>query len=409
VNILMISDVFFPRVNGVSTSIQTFRRALEGMGHTVTLIAPCYGTATADERGILRIPSLSVPFDPEDRFMRRRTILRLQDQLASERFDVLHIHTPFVAHSAGVRLARELGIPCVETYHTFFEEYLFHYVPFAPKSWMRWIAREFSRRQCNSVDRVIVPSRAMHTVLRTYGVEAAMDILPTGLRLEEMKAGEGWRFRARLGIQHDRPTLVFVGRVAFEKNIDFLLRVLDRVRERIPEVAMIIAGEGPAEGDLRRLVHRLDLAENVFFSGYLDRDSELMDCYCAGDAFVFASHTETQGLVLLEAMALGVPVVSTAVMGTVDLLEAGKGALVAKQAVDDFAAEVLRLLQDRDLQRQLSLEGRALAREWSADRKAQELAELYARLVAEGVGASGETRAERSEPVPARIVPRSLL
>jgi glycosyltransferase involved in cell wall biosynthesis len=128
-NILMISDVYFPRVNGVSTSIQTFRRQLERLGHPVTLIAPDYGRAAADEGGILRIPARRVVLDPEDRMMRARAVFRRLDTLARQRFDIIHIQTPFVAHHVGVRLSRRLNIPRVESYHTFFEEYLYHYVP----------------------------------------------------------------------------------------------------------------------------------------------------------------------------------------------------------------------------------------------------------------------------------------
>ena len=131
--ILMISDVYFPRVNGVSTAIMTLRRELKRMGHEVTLIAPDYGAVTADEEDILRIPARPVWLDPEDRMMQRRHITELLPYLQGQTFDLVHIHTPFIAHYAGLELARTLGVPCVETYHTFFEEYLFHYVPFVPK------------------------------------------------------------------------------------------------------------------------------------------------------------------------------------------------------------------------------------------------------------------------------------
>ncbi|HKJ08090.1 MAG TPA: glycosyltransferase, partial [Gammaproteobacteria bacterium] len=168
--ILMISDVYFPRVNGVSTSIQTFRQAFEARGHTVSLIAPDYRQATDGTEDVLRIPSRQVLMDPEDFMMQRRSVRRLTDALRERNFDLLHIQTPFVAHYAGSALARQLGIPRVETYHTFFQEYLYHYVPFLPKSWMREAARKFSRWQCNAVDAVVVPSSAMLEVLRGYGV-----------------------------------------------------------------------------------------------------------------------------------------------------------------------------------------------------------------------------------------------
>ena len=180
-HILMISDVYFPRVNGVSTAIMTLRRELRRMGHQVTLIAPDYGKLTHDDEEILRIPARPVWLDPEDRLMRRRSITEILPYLQSQTFDLVHIHTPFIAHYAGLEIARTLGVPCVETYHTFFEEYLFHYVSFLPKSLMRYLARAFSRSQCAALDGLIVPSRPMLDALRQYGIDThARALSPPG-------------------------------------------------------------------------------------------------------------------------------------------------------------------------------------------------------------------------------------
>lgn len=381
----MISDVYFPRVNGVSTSIQTFRHQLAQLGHESLLIAPDYSDAAQDstargEPDIIRVASYRVLFDPEDRRMELRRILRHLPDLRRRQFDLIHIQTPFVAHYAGVFLSQRLGLPRVETYHTFFEEYLYHYVPCVPKSWMRAVARRFSRNQCNNLDALVVPSRAMLEVLRGYGVTVPMEVIPTGIELDRLTGGDGPAFRARHGIAPGRPTLVHVGRVAFEKNIDFLLRVLQRVRQHIPDVLLVISGEGPAVKHLRRLVARLWLDGNVLFVGYQDRKQALLDCYRAGDVFVFASRTETQGLVLLEAMALGVPVVAPAILGTKDILGAGKGALVVELREDAFAAQVANLLQDPALRERLSREGPDYAQEWAAGRMAVRMANFYGQV-----------------------------
>lgn len=127
-SILMLSDVFFPRINGVSTSIASFSGALERQGHSVTLICPDYPVGQMDEPGVLCIPSRGVSGDPEDRRMHYRALMALTPQLSAEGFDLIHVHTPFVAHYAGIALGRRLGIPVVATYHTLFEEYLHHYV-----------------------------------------------------------------------------------------------------------------------------------------------------------------------------------------------------------------------------------------------------------------------------------------
>lgn len=376
--ILMITDVYFPRVNGVSTSIQTFRRELQELGHEIRVVAPKYDRPTADEQGIDRVHSYQVLFDPEDRMMHPRLLARRLAILQHWNFDLVHVQTPFVAHYAGLRLARRMGVPCVETYHTFFEEYLFHYLPILPKRAWRAVARRFSRRQCNQLDGLVVPSGAMYEVLVRYGVRTRMRVIPTGIQGDALLEGDGAAFRAQHGIRPDQPVLVFVGRVAFEKNIEFLLRVTQELqRTTHPHVALIIAGEGPAKNRLRRLGSTLGLETHLHFVGYLARGAELSSCYQAGDVFVFASRTETQGLVLLEAMSLGVPVVSTAVMGTRDILAAERGALIAEEDIPHFAAQVRRLLDDAELRRRLGREGRAYARQWTARGPAQALLAFY--------------------------------
>ncbi len=379
--ILMLTDVYFPRVNGVSTSIQIFRRELRELGHEIWVVAPEYGQPTADERDIDRIISRRVLFDPEDRMMRPRLLARRLESFQHSNFDLVHVQTPFVAHYAGLRLARRLGIPCVETYHTFFEEYLFHYLPILPKGVWRAVARQFSRRQCNQLDGLVAPSQAMLEVLVRYGVRTRMRVIPTGMP-EDIQEGDGVAFRAQHGIDRDQPVLVYVGRVAFEKNIEFLLRVVHVLKRTThPDVMLIVAGEGPAKNRLRRQGSALGLERNLRFVGYLARGADLSSCYQAGDVFVFASRTETQGLVLLEAMSLGVPVVSTAVMGARDILAAGRGALIAEEDILHFAAQVRRLLDDAELRRRLGEEGRVYAGQWTARGPAQALLAFYQDLL----------------------------
>ena len=383
--ILMITDVYFPRINGVSTSIKLFRQTLLSMGHEVTLIAPDYVTQPDQQdldEHIIRVPSRRVILDPEDRMMSKKYILSLLSNLKVQNFDLVHIHTPFVAHYAGLKLAKGMGVPCIETYHTFFEEYLYHYFSYAPKVLMRYLARMFTRRQCNNVDMLITPSTAMNEVMLGYGVTTTIKIVPTGIELEELKSGGGSMFRKKYAIDENRPVLVYVGRVAHEKNIIFLLEMLSHLKETIADVLLIIAGEGPALNHVKIKVSDLGLAMNVLFVGYMSRDGELQDCYCAGNGFVFASRTETQGLVLLEAMALGVPVVSTAVMGTKDILSPRKGALVTVEDKSIFAGEVQRLLQNPFLQARLATEAREYVKQWTATEMTGRLVNLYQDLMA---------------------------
>lgn len=381
--ILMISDVYFPRVNGVSTSIQSFADELLRQGHEVTLIAPDYGEGPATEFEIIRVPSRKVIVDPEDRMMKMGWVLQRVDQWRAAAFDVIHIQTPFVAHYLGVKLARQLDLPVIETYHTYFEEYLYNYIPKVPKALLKMAARRFSSSQCNSVAQVIVPSAPIERALRSYGVQGDISILPTGLDLKQFAAGDGAAFRKKHGIGSERPVALYVGRVAHEKNMRFLLAAMTEAIRRLPEMLFVIAGEGPAEPWLRREVALAGLSSQVMFIGYMDRHGELLDCYRAADVFVFASRTETQGLVLLESMALGTPVVSTAVLGTKTVLVDGRGALIADEDVEDFSDKVLSLLNDPAACRQLSEAGLEYVKDWAISATTERLLERYQDLLSE--------------------------
>ncbi len=404
--ILMISDVYFPRINGVSTSIQTFRGEMVKLGHEVTLIAPHYGEQQlrVEEckeeqqedkvQRLIRIPSRKVILDPEDRMMSLSAITALKESLREQQFDLIHVHTPFVAHYAGVKLSRFLGIPLVVTYHTLFEEYLYHYIPFLPKALLKKFARSFSRSQCNQADSVVAPSSVIVDLLRGYGVERDIEIIPTGIHSQNFLNGDGRRFREKFGIAQDRQVLLNVSRVAFEKNIGLLLETVKLVREQIPDICLIIAGEGPAKKAYARQVREMGLGDSVVFVGYLDRETELVDCYSCADFFVFSSRTETQGLVLLEAMAAGTPVVSVAAMGTRDILIDCAGARIVEDDATHFAETLVTLLNDPQAQNALRSASHASAAQWDSQVMAEKMLRSYRQVLGcESAGAIADSSA----------------
>jgi glycosyltransferase involved in cell wall biosynthesis len=381
--ILKLSDVFFPRVNGVSTSIKTFMDGLSSLGHDCILATPEYTISPEipDSNKIIRLPARVVPFDPEDRLLKWRAFQRWIESIQLNEFDVLHIHTPFTAHYGGVKLGRRLRIPVVETYHTYFEHYLHHYAPFAPAWLTKPLARKLSVSQCHQVDAVISPSPQMAVALRNYGVKTSISVIPTGLPPDAFEFGDRNAFRFRYGIPLARPVALFVGRVAHEKNIDFLLEMCSHLKGLNPDVLLIIAGEGPAEGHLRLRTQSLGLNDHVMFIGYLDRKNGLRDCYRGADVFVFASRTETQGLVLLEALAQGLPVVSTAVMGTADVLQDVKGAIVSPENPNIFAALVADTLERADRRGSLANAAVIDAQRWASAIMVGRLVSFYEEVI----------------------------
>jgi glycosyltransferase involved in cell wall biosynthesis len=379
--ILFISDVYFPRINGVSTSIRTFVEQMQNLGHEVHLIAPDYGVSIRGEAWIKRIPARSIYFDPEDKLMKYGEVVQRLPELRQADYDIVHVHTPFVAHYLGIKLARELNVPCVETYHTFFEDYLHHYLPWIPKAMARGMARMISKRQCNAVDAIVAPSQPMLSVLRGYGIKVSAEVIPTGLQMHSFKEADGQAFRLKYDIPLDRPMLLYVGRVAFEKNICFLLEKTKILSQQRPDVLLVVTGEGPAEASLRKLAKTLGIEQHVKFIGYLDRNTELNACYQAADVFVFASKSETQGLVLLEAMAQGTPVVAIAELGTASILVEGQGALIAPDDTTKFAEKVHQLLLNPEERFELGRRAKAyVVAQWTAQLQAERMLKFYSQL-----------------------------
>lgn len=379
--VLMISDVYFPRVNGVSTSIRTFRGALQQQGVETTLVAPAYPQQPETGDAVIRVGARYLPFDPEDRLMRYRLLRQALRRLNPESYDLIHIQTPFAAHYAGVAAGRRYAKPLVSTYHTLFAEYIHCYAPWLPGGIGRKLAQRLSRRQCNAVDMVIAPSAVMHDTLRDYGVASRIEVVPTGLPLRHFRYGDGRAFRRQYGIDACRPVALYVGRVAHEKNLPLLLQMMQLLQQRHPDLLLLIAGEGPALAGLQRQVARLGLQQRVMFVGYLDRRHGLVDCYHAADLFVFPSVTETQGLVLLEAMACGKPVVAVPAMGAAEIVLAGKGAVPVEANPAAFANAVSRLLGMPGIRQQIAQQARDWAEHWSDRSTATRLKQHYQSLL----------------------------
>ena len=263
-----------------------------------------------------------------------------------------------------MRFARAHGLPLVATYHTFFEDYLHHYVPMLPRGIGRFLARHFTRSQCDDVAALISPSAPMREALLAYGVNTPIEVLPTGLPADSLCAAAMARASASVSSCRSIGRCCCTWAASLTKRTSTSCCACSRgCAQRRPDALFVIAGEGPARESLVKLARTLGVESAVRFIGYLDRATELPDCYAAGDAFVFASRTETQGLVLLEAMAQGTPVVSTAELGTRSILTPGCGAFVVQEDEAAFAnavAEALALSKDDARRAQLRAHARIL-------------------------------------------------
>ncbi len=380
--IALVTDTYFPRINGVSTSTQIFAEEFAKLGHEVHIYGPAFPNHVDAHfpYQVHRFPSWYLFFDPEDRLPRPDADKKLIQHFLDQKFDIVHTQTPFTLGKPAVQWARKTGAKVVHTYHTLFAAYAEHYLWFLPKVFSIWYAKHASRTYCDSCDLVITPSSEMRDVLKSYKVAKPIEVIPTGIRLERFQGMDPHRFRQFMGIQKKDRLLLFMGRVAEEKNIGFLLEVFEDLLIKNQSLRFLIAGEGAAKRKLEKWVEEKHLGKYVLFAGYLTQE-DWRDCYAGADLFVFASVTETQGLVISEAMAAGTPVVAVGEMGVKDVMASGKGGIMTRLDKKEFFDAVDRMLTDETFYAAKKAETQTEAEKWSAPTMAQKMIAAYEKIL----------------------------
>lgn len=379
--VLMATNTYLPHVGGVARSVSAFTRELRRRGHEVRVLAPAFDGRLVDEveeRGILRVPAwkhfhgseFSVPIPLPG-------YLELALDLDPE---VVHAHHPFLLGESALRLARERDLPLVFTHHTMFEHYT-HYLPGDGPGWKTFI-KDLTVGYANLADAVIAPSESIARQLVRRGITAEVVVIPTGVDLEGLAGrGDRLRGRARWGIPEDAVVVGHLGRLAPEKNLRYLVDALCRLLVLCPRAHGLVVGVGPERDVVEATVRAVGLAARLHFVGVVS-GPDLADVLQAMDLFAITSRSETQGLVVTEAMACGVPVVGLAEPGVMDVVETGvNGALVPADASPEHFARVLgELLAEPDRGR-LAEGARHTARRLSMPRTADRLLALYERLL----------------------------
>jgi glycosyltransferase involved in cell wall biosynthesis len=315
------TECYRPIVNGIVASIDALRSGLEAAGVAVTTVAPRFPHFDDDGGDIVRLPSLPLPTATAYRLC--VPYVRTEDRWRVRDLAIVHTHSPFVTGWMGANYARRRGIPLVFTYHTRIEAYA-HYVPFERRT-TEAAAVTLTRSYANAADVVIVPTLAMESRLRELGVRSTIAVVPSSIDVERFAAGRrSPAIRALLGVHDDAPLALVVSRLAREKNLELAIDALACSRHSGGRLAIV--GDGPHRAALEERARQARVAGRVCFVGALP-PSALPDVYASGDAFVFPSTTETQGLVLAEALAAGLNVVAIDTPASRDVL-AGRGRLV---------------------------------------------------------------------------------
>lgn len=374
----IFTDTFTPQINGVTSILEELDRVLTRQGHEVYIFAPAYFRAQRNENSrIFRFPALTAYFHKDSR------IVIPYDRRAFAVFpklDVVYSHTPVSMGLLALRVARKYGLPHVHTYHTLFTEYL-HYLPRLIRPTRR-MAERMSAAFCNRCDAVTTPSQAMKEELLRYGVHKPIYVLPFGVDIEPFEHPMRIDARSVLGLSPDEFFLLYAGRLGTEKNLHFLLRAFRMLLNRWPgpqSVRLVLAGGGPHRPIFEQYAQELQLGDRVIFTGFIPRE-DLVDYYRAADLFVFASKTETQGLVLMEAMAAGLPAVAVRAMGVTDVVFDGETGILVPEDEQIFAQTVIELLQDTQRRKCLAENSKERARQMSIQHSVAELLEIFAQL-----------------------------
>lgn len=303
------TDTYFPQVSGVSTSIRTLKEELEKLGHDVYIFTTTDPDAKEVEPRIIRMPS--IPFIS---FKDRRVVIRgmlYAYHIAKEiDLDIVHTHTEFGVGILGKQTAKALNVPVVHTYHTMYEDYL-HYI--AKGKVLKPVhVKQLSKLYTNHMSGIICPSQRVVNKLKEYGIDRPMSVIPTGINVSQFKPVEevlAEDIRHKYGISEDTCLLLSVSRISYEKNIQTILNGMPDVVEQVPNVTLLIVGDGPFKTKLEKQVEELGLEDYVVFVGEVP-NKDIAPFYQAADYFVSASDSETQGLTYTEAMAAKTKVVA---------------------------------------------------------------------------------------------------
>jgi 1,2-diacylglycerol 3-alpha-glucosyltransferase len=381
VHIAFFTNYYHPIVNGVVRSVASFREVLVKQGHNVFVFAQADPSYQDNEPFIFRYPSLSLPL-PGD-VSAAIPVSHFVDQLIPAlKLDIIHTHHPILLGQTAARKAAEFGLPLVFTFHTQYWEYT-HYIPFpqeAIQEFLKHAVHKWLKDFMQKCQHIIIPSESMRDILvRNYGLEERYTVIPTGTNLEPFVHADGKALRKEKGWQ-DETVLISVGRLAPEKNWDSLLHAFAKARAQRSDLRLVLIGDGPAKQNLEHLVSELGVAEHVTFTGSLPFD-EVPTYLKAADVFTFASVTETQGLVTIEAMAAGLPIVAVDGSGTRESVNHGKQGFLVENDADALAKGIGKLLSDPQRMKRFSNNALKKAKTFDVNELGRQVIKVYEQAI----------------------------
>lgn len=334
-NILMLTNTYLPHVGGVARSVETFRREYRRRGHQVLIVAPAFNGTRQDEADVIRVPAIQ-NFNGSDFSVRLPIPGFLMSTLQDFRPDIVHSHHPFLLGDTALRIAAAFNVPIVFQHHTMYERYT-HYVPADSPALKRFVI-DLATGYANLCDLVFAPSESVAAVLRDRAVRTPVSVVPTGVDTGRFAQGDGNATRRQQRIPPNAFVVGHVGRLAPEKNLPFLAEAVAHFLQEQLHARFLLVGDGPSVKEIDRAFARHRVVDRLHRAGTLQGQA-LVDAYHAMDVFAFASQSETQGIVVVEAMAAGCPVVALDAPGVREVVrDRHNGRLLKCQREDEFAA-----------------------------------------------------------------------
>ena len=377
-NICMMTNTYLPHVGGVARSVSTFAEEYRKLGHGVLVVAPEFDGKQPPKRAeaiVERVAAIQ-NFNGSDFSVRLPMAATLSDRLDDFKADIIHAHHPFLLGDTALRVATNKNVPIVFTHHTRYEDYT-HYVPFDSPV-LKEVATNLPTQFANLCDGVIAPSESIEKLIRQRGVTVPIKVVPTGIDVKAFAGADGKKARRKFKIPPGAFVVGHVGRLAPEKNLGYLAEAVALFLKKKRDARFFLVGDGPSVEPLKATFAKHGVKDRLILAGKLTGRA-LHEAYQAMDVFAFASKSETQGMVLAEAMAAGLPVVSLNASGVREVMRDGaNGFMLPTRATPQrFAAELGRLAGSASLLRACEREARVTADLFSKEHSAQHALEFY--------------------------------
>ena len=380
--IAFFTNCYKPLINGVVTSIVYLKEAYEKKGHQIYIFAPKVEDYIDQEKNIFRYRSINLtnkvkyPIAIPLSFKAKKVITEFNP-------DLIHIHHPFVLSSVAIMYSKQLGIPKILTIHTQYDQYAYYVAPL-PQKLTQEVIKKIVSNLADKTDCIVTPSESMKALIKNYGMKNRIEVIPNAIKLStfrEKNELECLKISKRFNLKEDEKIILFVGRVATEKSIDKIIKALGIIKKHgISKTKLLIVGNGPARDELTHLVQALGVEEEVIFCGEVNYE-EIRYYYKIADVFTMASASESFGIVTIEALASGLPVLAIKAPGAMDILTDGFDGLLTDDNIEHFAKALEKIIRDPELRERLSKGALKTSAKYSINMISERMLNLYREII----------------------------